>query len=61
MLSSQFRPPFDEQFIIYRYKKLSEDYNDNPSEGQAAGMDVIAKFAYDSSFRQCKQYIEKSA
>jgi len=46
-----FRPPFDEQFIIYRYKKMNEDQGD----------DLIANIAYESSLRQCFQYIEKVA
>lgn len=59
--ASLFNPPFDEQFIIYRYKKMSEDFGDSLSEGSGGGLDVVAKFAYESSFRQCQQHIEKSA
>ena len=56
-----FNPPFDEQFIIYRYKKMSEDFGDSPHESHAGGLDVVAKFAYESSLRQFQQHIEKSA
>jgi len=31
--ASQFNPPFDEQFLIYRYLKLSEDFGDSPHDG----------------------------
>ena len=48
--AATFSPPFDEQFVIYRYKKISEDYGDAPGEGHG-GLDVVSKFAYDSSFR----------
>lgn len=52
--------PFDEQFLIYRYQKISEDYGDGSSgdgHGGSAGMDIVAKFAYESSLRQCTQHI----
>jgi hypothetical protein len=56
--AKQFSPSFEEQFIIFRYLKMSEDYDDvgdaNGSGNQAAGgeeMDVVAKFAYESSLR----------
>ena len=62
MQASLYNPPFDEQFVIYRYNKMSEDYGDSGShDGQGGGLDVVAKFAYDSSLRQCQQHIEKSA
>ena len=50
--ASQFNPAFEEQFIIFRYLKMSEDYED-VGEGNAGGeeMDVVAKFAYESSLR----------
>jgi hypothetical protein len=49
-----FNPPFDEQFVIYRYQKMSEDFGDSPhGESHGGGMDVVAKFAYESSLRQC--------
>ena len=52
-------PPFDEQFIIFRYKKMAEDFGDAALSGDShggghsggGGMDVIAKFAYESSLR----------
>ena len=60
MQAAAFNPPFDEQFIIFRYKKMSEDYGDmggdshsGSSGGAGGGMDVIAKFAYESSIRLC--------
>ena len=49
--AEMFNPPFDEQFIIYRYQKMSEDFGDNPHEGHSGGLDVVAKFAYESSLR----------
>ena len=55
------RPPVDEQFLIFRYQKMLEDYGDNLGEGNSGGMDVVSKFAYESSLRQLQQHIERSA
>ena len=30
--ATQFKPPFDEQFLIFRYQKMLEDYGDNFNE-----------------------------
>jgi hypothetical protein len=57
--ASQLTPPFDEQFLIYRYQKISEDFGDG-SGGDAhgnGGMDMVAKFAYENSLRQCSIHI----
>ena len=40
---------------------MSEDFGDSPHEGHGGGLDVVAKFAYESSLRQLQQHIEKSA
>jgi len=54
-LAQKFNPTFDEQFIIYRYKKIIEDYGDhNMSEGQRGNLDIVSKYAYEASVRQCK-------
>jgi hypothetical protein len=60
--ANQFSPAFEEQFIIFRYLKMSEDYDD-VGEGNGSGeeMDVVAKFAYDSSLRQFQENILQSA
>lgn len=59
--SEAMRPPFDEQFLIFRYKKIYEEYGDGPHDGANSGLDVVSKFAYESSFKQCQQHIIKSA
>ena len=57
-----FRPRFPfalEQFLLYRYQKISEDFGDG-SGGDAhgnGGMDMVAKFAYENSLRQCSIHI----
>jgi len=55
-LNSAFalNPPFDEQFLLYRYQKISEDFGDGSGVGDGpGGMDMAAKFAYENSLRQC--------
>ena len=48
-------PPFDQQFIIFRYKKIiNEEQDSNENLGEA--LDVVSGIAYDSHFRQCKLF-----
>ena len=64
-LANQFSPSFEEKFIIFRYLKMSEDYDDvGESNTNGAGgeeIDVVAKFAYESSMRQFQENILQSA
>lgn len=63
--ANQFSPSFEEKFIIFRYLKMMEDYDDvgGGGEGNAGGeeIDVVAKFAYDSSLRQFHESILAAA
>jgi hypothetical protein len=62
--ANQFSPAFEEQFIIFRYLKMSEDFDDMGNEGGNAGgeeMDVVQKYAYESSLRQFQEGIIESA
>jgi len=61
-------PPFDEQFVIYRYRKLIEEESSevqgdgNANSGaQSANLDVVSIIAYDNHLRQCKDQIERAA
>ena len=62
-LANEFSPAFEEQFIIFRYLKMSEDVDDMGGEngGGEEEIDVVAKFAYESSLRQFKDNIIQSA
>ncbi len=53
-------PQFDEQFLVYRYRKMLEDETMEASEG-ATIMDVVTMLAYENCLQQCKEAIEKSA
>ena len=66
-IASQFNPPFDEQFVIYRFKKMYEEFgenagfenNSNSQQNSQQNVDIMTKFAYESSFRQLKIHIER--
>lgn len=52
-----FNPSFDEEFIIYRQLKMSEDFGDSEHShegggGGGHGLDIVGKLAYESSLRQ---------
>ena len=49
--TQQFQLSFEEQFIIFRSLKQSEDYDD-VGESSGGTVDVVAKFAYDAALRQ---------
>ncbi len=57
--AASFNPPFDEQFLLYRYQKISEDFGDGSGSDQHGngGIDMVAKFAYENSLRQCSLHI----
>jgi len=54
-------PQFDEQFLIYRYRKILEDETADMEETSGSGLDVVSMLAYENYLRQFKEAIEKSA
>jgi len=51
-------PPLNEQFIVFRYKKIiMEEQDTNPTDDT----DLVSGIAYDSHFRQCKNFILETA
>jgi len=59
--AEQNKPPFDEQFVIFRYKKIIEDeIAESQAEGQG-GLDVVSESAFQNHMRQLQANIEKSA
>lgn len=59
--AEQNRPPFDEQFIIYRYKKIIEDEIAESQNDGTGSLDVVSEIAFQNHLRQCQAGIEKSA
>jgi len=59
--AEQNRPSVDEQFVIFRYKKLIEDeIAESQNEGQG-GLDVVSEVSFQNNLRNLQANIEKSA
>lgn len=59
--AEQNKPPFDEQFVIFRYRKIIEDeIAESKNEGNG-GLDVVSELAFKTHLLQCQANIEKSA
>jgi len=48
-------PSFDEQFVLFRYKKIIDDQmlDTNLSGEDEASLDVVVNIAYKNHFNQC--------
>jgi len=59
----QRNPPLDEQFIIYRYKKMIEDdiAEAQQNEQKGGGLDVVNEMSFQNLLRMCQAYIEGAA
>ena len=68
--AEKYSPAFDEEFIIYRYKRMIKDENEilysskiNKSDEEnleEEELDVVSSIVYDSHFRLCLYNIKKS-
>ena len=59
--AEQTKPTFDEQFIIYRYKKLIEDEVAETKTENQGGLDLISETAFQNQFKVVQANIEKAA
>ena len=59
--SEQNKPPFDEQFIIFRYRKIIEDEIAESKNEGTGNLDVVSEIAFQNHQRQCHANIEKSS
>jgi PAS domain S-box-containing protein len=59
--AEQNKPPFDEQFIIFRYRKIIEDEIAESKNDGNVGLDVVSEIAFQNHMRQCQANIEKSS
>ncbi len=59
----QKNPSLDEQFIIYRYKKIIEDdiAESQQNEQKGGGLDVVNEMSFQNLLRMCQAYIEAAA
>ena len=51
--AEKYSPKFDEQFIIFRYKKIIEEQTNEVGEAEE-NLDVVSNIAYKNHFTQCK-------
>jgi hypothetical protein len=62
LIAEKHQPSFDEQFLIFRYRKLIEDeMADVQADTQEGVMDTISMIAYDNYLKKFKEAIERSA
>ncbi|EGR30840.1 PAS domain S-box family protein [Ichthyophthirius multifiliis] len=60
-IAEKTKPSFDEQFIIYRYKKILEENLDQIGENEENENDIVKLIAFDSHIQQCEEYMKLSA
>lgn len=62
---SKLDPPFDQQFVIYRYDRLMEDIGvgdgDDDSGGQSGNADLVSVIAFNNYYEQCQDSIKEAA
>ena len=51
--AEKYLPKFEEQFIIYRYKKILEEQSSEEGESEE-NLDVVSNIAYKNHLIQCK-------
>lgn len=54
--AEKYNPRFDEQFIIYRYKKIIEETSSELGDGEG-NLDVVSNIAYQNHFTQCNAFL----
>lgn len=65
-LAENFNPGFEEEFLIYRYKKIIEDNigedarNSDPNEVQHE-VDVVGMIAFESHMKFCVYFVKQAA
>jgi hypothetical protein len=58
-IAEKNNPPFDQQFIIFRYKKIISEEEERGHSNEA--LDIVSGIAYDSHFKQCQNNIKKAS
>lgn len=63
-IAEELNPLFDEQFLIYRYKKMIEDQLDDSGNNDArpqGDLDVVGVIAYDNHKKFCLEFIKEAS
>ena len=59
-IADKTNPQLDEQFLIYRYRRMIEETKEFNEEAEG-GMDVASMLAYENYLQQLKEVIDQSA
>ena len=63
-IAQTLKPVFDEQFLIYRYKKMIEDQlgdNPNAEAGGQSDLDVVGMIAFENHRSMCEEFIKQAS
>jgi hypothetical protein len=60
-IAEKYNPPFDEQFIIFRYRKIITEEEESKHHNEEEALDVVSGIAYESHYKQCYNNIVKAA
>ena len=57
--AEKYNMKFEEEFIIYRFKKLIEENSTDETEHEEENLDVVSNIAYKNHFTQCNKILPK--
>lgn len=58
--AEKYSPSFEEQFVIFRYRKIVEESSIDIGGEYEENLDVVSNFAYKNHFKQCKFFFRKN-
>ncbi|KAL4493019.1 hypothetical protein ABPG72_020798 [Tetrahymena utriculariae] len=59
-IAGRTKPSFDEEFIIYRFKKMYEENQQNDNDGDDGDDDIIQQIKFDSALQLCEEYMKRA-
>lgn len=60
-IAENLKPSFEDEFLIYRYKKIIDENLDEQSSGENEGeVDIVGIIAFETHLRLCVHFISKS-
>lgn len=64
-IAQNLKPSFDEEFLIYRYKKIIEDNLNDINQREASNdeeeVDIVGLIAFETHLKTCIHFVQKSA
>ncbi|KAL4426723.1 hypothetical protein ABPG74_006095 [Tetrahymena malaccensis] len=58
-IAGRTKPSFDQEFIIYRFKKMYEENQKNDNDGDDDD-DIIQQIQFDSALQLCEEYMKRA-